>query len=88
MTRGIKASRNVGALRAGRGCRGHQGASRGFGGVRKHGRWQVAWKPDHVRPQLRIPALPLAGVYGMSGGQWGCQGALGAGRQSRGSGGQ
>ena len=64
----------VSCMRAGRECR-CSGASRGRGRIRGHGGaqgcwglswgvvgalgWQVDWKPDHIGPQSRVPALPL-----------------------------
>ena len=27
-----------------------------------HLEWQVDWEPDHIRPQSRVPALPLVSL--------------------------
>ena len=52
-----------GALGAPRGCWGllwgNQEGVRGVGGVRGGLGWQVDWKPNHIGPQSRVPALPL-----------------------------
>ena len=42
-----RATRGVGAL----------GTPKGVSGV--YWGWQVDWKPDHIEPQSRVPALPL-----------------------------
>ena len=32
------------------------------GGIGVHWGWQVDWKPDHIGPQYRVPALPLVAL--------------------------
>ena len=62
-------SRGVGASGARRGCRGFRGLEWHVGVPEAMGR-QVDWKPNHIGPQSRVPALPLAEVLG----HWGMAG--------------
>ena len=57
---GQKGYRGIGGSQGCRGCwRTVMGVSGASGGVEGVLGWQVDWEPNHIRPQSRVPALPL-----------------------------
>ena len=54
----------LGALRVVGGVGGHQWVYgyKGCRGVRDALGWQVDWELDHIKPQSRVPALPLVSL--------------------------
>ena len=54
-----------------------------MGCQRGNGAWQVGWEPDHIGPQSRVPAFPLAGVKEHQGASRVCRGHQGAGKECR-----